>query len=97
MNLLTKISLYYQIIGSNNYYKMKTLLYTTLLTSTLFADGNFETRIILFVIFIVLGLVGYKFITLRTGNHDIDYFIKLLGWLLIIPAIWGILESLNII
>ena len=33
----------------------------------------------------------------KIDNNDIDYFIKLLGWLLIIPAIWGILESLNII
>jgi len=76
---------------------MKSLFYITFLTSFLIADGNFETRVILFIVFIALGLVGYKFITLRTGNYDIDYFTKLLGWLLIIPAIWGILESLNII
>ena len=49
------------------------------------------------IVFIALAVVGYKFITLRTGNYDIDYFTKLLGWLLIIPAIWGILDSLNII
>tara|TARA_B100000519_G_C13938555_1_gene294995 strand:- start:233 stop:463 length:231 start_codon:yes stop_codon:yes gene_type:complete len=76
---------------------MKTLFYLTILTSFIFADGNFQTRFILFLVFIALGAVGYKFITLRTGNYDIDYFTKLLGWMLIIPAIWGILESLNII
>ena len=76
---------------------MKTIFCSTLFTSFIFADGNFQTRLILFIIFIALGAVGYKFITLRTGNYDIDYFTKLLGWLLIIPAIWGILESLNII
>jgi len=76
---------------------MKTIFYSTLFTSFIFANGNFQTRLILFIIFIALGAVGYKFITLRTGNYDIDYFTKLLGWLLIIPAIWGILESLNII
>jgi len=73
------------------------MFYLTILTSFIFADGNFQTRLILFIVFIALGAVGYKFITLRTGNYDIDYFTKLLGWMLIIPAIWGILESLNII
>ena len=76
---------------------MKTIFYLTFLISFLFGSGDFKTRIILFLIFIALGLVGYKFITLRTGNYDVDYFTKLLGWMLIIPAIWGILESLNII
>tara|TARA_Y100000996_G_C22442261_1_gene610305 strand:+ start:733 stop:963 length:231 start_codon:yes stop_codon:yes gene_type:complete len=76
---------------------MKTIFYSIILTSFIFADGNFETRLILFLVFIALGGVGYKFITLRTGNYDIDYFTKLLGWMLIIPAIWGILDSLNII
>ena len=76
---------------------MKTKIYLSIFISALLANGDFNTRIILFIIFIALGLVGYKFITLRTGNYDIDYFTKLLGWLLIIPAIWGILESLNII
>ena len=76
---------------------MKNTLYSILFTSFVFANGNLQTRLILFIVFIALGLVGYKFITLRTGNYDIDYFTKLLGWLLVIPAIWGILESLNII
>ncbi len=76
---------------------MKNILYSILLTSFVFASGNFQTRLILFIVFIALAVVGYKFITLRTGNYDIDYFTKLLGWLLIIPAIWGILDSLNII
>ena len=76
---------------------MRKLFFIYFFTSFIFADGDFETRAILFIIFIILGLTGYKFITLRTGNYDIDYFTKLLGWLLIIPAIWGILESLKII
>ena len=76
---------------------MKIIFYLTFLISFLFGSGDFKTRIILFLIFIALALVGYKFMTLRTGNYDIDYFTKLLGWMLIIPAIWGILESLNII
>jgi len=76
---------------------VSSLLYTLILTSFVFANDNIQTRVILFIVFIALGLVGYKFITLRTGNYDVDYFTKLIGWLLIIPSIWGILESLNII
>ena len=76
---------------------MSSLFYTLIFTSFVFANDNIQTRVILFIVFIALGLVGYKFITLRTGNYDVDYFTKLIGWLLIIPSIWGILESLNII
>ena len=76
---------------------MKNILYPILLISFAFASGNFQTRLILFIVFIALAAVGYKFITLRTGNYDVDFFTKLLGWMLIIPAIWGILDSLNII
>jgi len=54
-------------------------------------------RTILFLFFIALGMVGVKFITLRSGNHDVDYFTKIIGWVLLIPAIIGILESLNFI
>ena len=76
---------------------MHKIFYYLILTSFLLAGNEALSRSILFVIFIGLGLTGYKFITLRTGNYDIDYFTKLLGWFLIIPAIWGILESLKII
>ena len=76
---------------------MKIIFYFSIFITSLFAVSDIQTRIILFIIFVGLAVVGYKFITLRTGNYDIDYFTKLLGWLLIIPAIWGILESLQII
>ena len=76
---------------------MKIIFYSSIFITSLFAASDFQTRIILFIIFVGLAVVGYKFITLRTGNYDIDYFTKLLGWLLIVPAIWGILESLRII
>ena len=76
---------------------MNIIFYSPIFITFLFALGDVQTRVILFIIFIGLAVIGYKFITLRTGNYDIDYFTKLLGWLLIIPAIWGILESLRII
>ena len=76
---------------------MKIIFYLTFLMSFLFGSGDFKTRIILFLIFIALALVGYKFMTLRTGNYDIDFFTKILGWILLIPGILGLMESLLII
>jgi len=30
-------------------------------------------------------------------KFDVDFFTKIIGWVLLIPALWGILESLRII
>jgi hypothetical protein len=54
-------------------------------------------RTLLFIFFVVLGIVGLKFVTMRSGNYDVDFFTKIIGWVLLIPALWGILESLRII
>ena len=54
-------------------------------------------RILLFLVFVCLTLIGGWLVLRRTGNYDIDYFTKILGWILLIPGIWGLLESLNII
>ena len=76
---------------------MKKIFYSLIFTSYLLAAEDIISRIILFIIFIGLAGAGYKFIRLRTGNYDIDYFTKILGWILMIPGIWGLLESLRII
>jgi len=54
-------------------------------------------KTILFLVFVLLTLTGLWLIIRRTGNYDIDYFTKILGWILLIPGIWGLLESLRII
>jgi len=54
-------------------------------------------RTLLFIFFVALGVVGFKFVTMRSGNYDVDFFTKIIGWVLLIPALWGILESLRII
>ena len=54
-------------------------------------------KTILFLVFVSLTLTGLWLIVRRTGNYDIDYFTKILGWILLIPGIWGLLESLRII
>ena len=54
-------------------------------------------RTLLFLVFVALSITGGWLVLRRTGNYDIDYFIKILGWMLLIPGIWGILESLKFI
>jgi hypothetical protein len=54
-------------------------------------------RTLLFIFFVALAGVGFKFVTMRSGNYDVDFFTKIIGWVLLIPALWGIMESLRII
>jgi hypothetical protein len=54
-------------------------------------------RTLLFIFFVALAMVGFKFVTMRSGNYDVDFFTKIIGWVLLMPALWGILESLRII
>ena len=52
---------------------------------------------ILFLVFVALTLTGGWLILRRTGNYDVDFFTKILGWILLIPGILGIMESLRIL
>ena len=52
---------------------------------------------ILFLFFVVMTGCGGWLVWRRTGNYDIDFFIKILGWILLVPGIWGLLESLRFI
>ena len=54
-------------------------------------------KAILFLVFVSLTLTGLWLVMRRTGNYDIDYFTKILGWILLVPGVWGLLESLRII
>ena len=54
-------------------------------------------KAILFLVFVCLTITGLWLIMRRSGNYDIDYFTKILGWILLLPGIWGLLESLRII
>ena len=71
-------------------------LFYFILFSYLFAGNSIAGRFVLFVFFLCLGFAGYKFITIKSGNYDVDYFTKIIGWLLLIPAIIGVLDSLRI-
>ena len=54
-------------------------------------------RTILFLVFVAMTLTGGWLVWKRSGNYDIDFFTKILGWILLIPGILGIIESLRII
>ena len=55
------------------------------------------TQTLLFIIFVGIAIFAIKLIWKRTGNYDVDYITKLIGWVLLIPATWGILESLRLL
>ena len=63
--------------------------------STLNCYGNSRKygmgRAILFIVFVAMTLTGVGLVLRRTGNYDIDYFTKILGWILLIPGVWGLL------
>ena len=54
-------------------------------------------RTILFLVFVAMTLTGGWLVWKRSGNYDIDFFTKILGWILLIPGLWGLIESLRII
>jgi hypothetical protein len=51
----------------------------------------------LFILSVFFSLVGIKLILLKTGNHDTDLFMKIIGLILFIPSIYIVLETLKII
>ena len=53
-------------------------------------------RTILFLVFVAMTMSGGWLVWKRSGNYDVDFFTKILGWILLIPGILGILESLKI-
>ena len=75
---------------------MSKQIFYFILLSNIYASNSVTGRFILFIFFIGLAFAGYKFIRIKSGNYDVDYFTKIIGWLLLIPAIIGILDSLRI-
>jgi len=45
----------------------------------------------------IFSLIGLRLITIKTGNHDADFFMKIIGLVIFIPSIYIVLETLNII
>tara|TARA_B100000131_G_C17889887_1_gene521857 strand:- start:120 stop:293 length:174 start_codon:yes stop_codon:yes gene_type:complete len=51
----------------------------------------------LFMLAAIFSLIGLKLITLKTGNHDADFFMKIIGLIIFLPSVYIVLETLNII
>tara|TARA_Y100000590_G_scaffold157535_1_gene181044 strand:- start:601 stop:774 length:174 start_codon:yes stop_codon:yes gene_type:complete len=55
------------------------------------------TEFFLFMLAGVFSIIGFKLITTKSGSHDADFFLKIIGLILFIPSIYIILETLKII
>lgn len=55
------------------------------------------TEFFLFMLAGVFSLIGFKLITTKSGSHDADFFLKMIGLILFVPSIYIILETLKII
>ena len=55
------------------------------------------TEFFLFMLAGIFSLIGLRLITLKTGNHDADFFLKIVGLILFIPSAYIVLETLKII
>ena len=50
-----------------------------------------------FLLFILLSILLIYLISKKSGNHDIDFITNILGWVLLIPSMLGLLQSLRIL
>ena len=50
---------------------------------------------ILLAFFLTLGTCGVWLIWKRTGNYDVDFFTKIIGWIMLGFGAYGILELIN--
>ena len=55
------------------------------------------TEFFLFMLAGAFSIIGFKLITIKSGNHDADFFLKIIGLILFAPSIYIILETLKII
>ena len=51
----------------------------------------------LFLLAVIFAMISLKLLTHKSGNHDVDLFLKIIGIILLGPSLWIILESFRII
>ena len=54
------------------------------------------SRYILFIISVIFCFIGLRIITYKTGNHDIDFFLKIVGIIILVPFILLDLSAVGI-
>ena len=52
---------------------------------------------LLMIISVIFCLISMKLISYKSGNHDADLVLKIIGFILFVPAILIVLESFKII
>ena len=52
---------------------------------------------ILFMICICIGSAGTLLVWKRTGNYDIDFFTKIIGWVMLAFGVYGIYSLIKYI
>ena len=50
---------------------------------------------ILFIVFVCISSAGAALIWKRTGNYDVDFFTKIIGWIMLGFGAYGIIELIN--
>lgn len=49
-------------------------------------------EIIYFMVLVSIGSLGLFLTLKRTGNYDVDFFIKIIGWIMLGFSIYGIID-----
>ena len=52
-------------------------------------------KTILFLVFVAMSLLGGWLVMKRTGNYDVDFFTKIIGWIMLGFGIYGVIELIN--
>lgn len=47
---------------------------------------------ILFLFFLIIAIIGGYLIWIKSGNYDADFILRIVGWILLVPAIIGLLQ-----
>ena len=55
------------------------------------------SRYILFIISVAFCFVGIKILIHKTGNHDIDFFLKIIAIIILVPFFLLALSALGLI
>ena len=50
---------------------------------------------ILFMVFVCIASAGGILIWKRTGNYDVDFFTKIIGWIMCGFGVYGIFELIS--
>ena len=50
---------------------------------------------LLFMVFVCISSAGGFLAWKRTGNYDVDFFTKIIGWVMLTFGIYGIFELIN--